>query len=810
MPNNTTKAVLNVNQGENFTVYADEYIEKAALNTTGTRLSAEEIAWGAKCIDDMIEQLYANDKDVLSKLREKGIDPASGFLIDGKPADLYRTGNTLTNILNEDTRQGKSKILANALNGKEIGLIKYGFDKDGNLKPQETVPVTTNLSKNIKDKKTGFFRRIFEALGILSPKLNKRVNNANNSKRNYETLYQETTPNKEEKEKFKNELAAAKEKQLDNPNVKVPEKPQQMLSAAERQTISARLSAEVAKVRTLRNQMDLDFFGDQFETKQGKSKTESINAQIQDKFRLTTLKHYNDSLAQDKSTATSKKPAGFNALDTMSTSTRRTNLAILYAMTQGISFDEITKPENTALRKQMGEKFMKEMSTMSFQEFAEKNKIEKGLDDPETKNAYQEYYLNQTAKIEKFFCESYDAIRKESYDLPNPNDYNDIIQKYQKYDIMGAVTQDLTQSAVWLAHPKNLFEDTPVNKDSKQRLNAVVDYVRAKAGPLGAAHTATSDYVAFLTSPDFSVSGDNYSLPTGKINLAARGKAALQVMYDSTHDKDGKETVDCLARVFDNPELSQKIVSFRAENGSAFTNNKEIAEAAFNNYLRTNDPEMATVMYDENNKKLVFFSNDASENYNIAMTETADAYTMNNTNAQKQIDKYFAYDTTMTFTDAYKDGVFAHPISEAEKAAKETYYEDVYAKIDEGFKKQAAEEAMKKEQEEKLAAEKNRPLTEAEKAAKERNDYIVNAMKNGASLEQAEKLWKEEEHSQKLDKALDEIMKETDELQKTTTKTETKTRITRDELMGNPKPKMNMPTSKEKQSPTKQMGMSHS
>lgn len=810
MPNNTTNAVLNVNQGENLKVYADEFIEKAAPNIAGTRLSKEELDWGAKCIDDMIEQLYANDKDTLYKLKEKGIDPASGFLIDGKPADLYSMGDKLTSLLKEDTRPGKCKILANALNGKEIGFIKYGFDKDGNVKPQEAVPVTTNLSKDIKEKKTNFFIRFLEAIGLLTPKLNQRVNKANNSERNYEALYQETTPNQEEQEKFKNELAAVKEKvaqkELDNPTLKVPEKPQQMFSAAGRRAISAQLSGEVAKLNTLYNQMDLDFFGDQFETKQGKTKTESINAQIQNKFRLTTVKDYTDDLARDKSTITSKLSAGFNSLDTMTTSTRRTHLAILYAMTQGISFDEITKPENSALRKQMGEKFMNEMSTMSFQEYAEKNKIEKGLDDPETKKAYQEYFLNQTAKLEKFYCESYDAIRKESYEIPNPNDYNDIIQKYQKYAIMGAVTQDLTQSAKWLAHPDILFEDTPVNKDSKQRLNAVVDYVRANVGPLAASHTATSNYVAFLTSPDFSASGENHSLSTEQINRAARGKAAMQVFYDSTHDIDGKETVDCLARVFDNPELSEKIVSFRADNGIAFNDNKKIAEAAFNNYLRTNDPEMATVMYDENNKKLVFFSNDASENYNIDMTKAANTYTKDNADAQKQINKYFTYDTTMTFTDAYEDGVRAHPISETEKAAKEAYYADMHTKIDESFKKQAAEEAMKKEQEEKLAAERNRPLTEAEKAAQEKENYITGAMKDGISRENAELLWKTEQHDKKVAQEIDGVMKEADELQNTKT-TETKTRMTRDEFMGTTNQKKTMPP-KETQAHTKQMGMS--
>ena len=126
----------------------------------------------------------------------------------------------------------------------------------------------------------------------------------------------------------------------------------------------------------------------------------------------------------------------------------------------------------------------------------------------------------------------------------------------------------------------------------------------------------------------------------------------------------------------------------------------------------------------------------------------------------------------------------------------------MHTKIDEGFKKQAAEEAMKKEQEEKLAAERNRPLTEAEKAAQEKENYITGAMKDGISRENAELLWKTEQHDKKVAQEIDGVMKEAEGLQ-----TETKTRITLDDLTGI-KPKMNMSTGKETQAPTKQMGMS--
>ncbi len=791
MPNNTTKAVLNINQGKNLKVYADEFIEKAALDIADTRLSKEELDWGAKCIDDMISGLYTAEE--LSKLKEAGIDPAIGILIDGKPADLYGTGKKFTSVVKVDNSAGKSKILANVLQGKEIAVTKFGFDENGNLKPQETVPVTTNLSKNIKEKKTGFFRRILEALGLRSSDLSQRVEKANNSERNYDNLYQETTPNQEETAKFKNDLAAAKEKvaqnQLNDINVKVPSKPK-TLSVAERQAITARIASESVKLAKLRRQMDLDFFGDQFKQEDGKTNNNFISSQIEKKFKLTYI---------DKNGRASKT----SSLVGLAAIPRRTNLAIFYAMTQGISLDEITKPENSALRKEMGKKFVEEMGTMTFDEFAKKNNLEKGLDDPETKKAYREYYLNHSAKIEKFMCKSYDALRAESIDFPDPNDYNDIIQKFGKFEFMGSFAQDLTQAVNIYPIERNAFDkNDPTSLDASQRLFAVCKYVNSEVGKFTAAHSPASHYLSFLASPAFASSGE-YTNNIGGINLASQGKAALQFFHDEINNN-----VDCLARLFDNDDLSKKSMLFTASSESLF-GNKNLADSALNNFLCTNDPEMKTVVYDANTNKVVFFGNDTPANNMLDSTPSIDAFNKNVTEGQKAYNKYFTYDNTMTFTDAYEDGVRAHPISEAEKSAKEAYYADIHAKIDEGFKKQAAEEAMKKEQEaikkeqeEKLAAERNRPLTEAEKAAQEKENYITGAMKDGISRENAELLWKTEQHDKKVAQEIDGVMKEAEGLQ-----TETKTRITLDDLTGI-KPKMNMSTGKETQAPTKQIGMS--
>ena len=75
-------------------------------------------------------------------------------------------------------------------------------------------------------------------------------------------------------------------------------------------------------------------------------------------------------------------------------------------------------------------------------------------------------------------------------------------------------------------------------------------------------------------------------------------------------------------------------------------------------------------------------------------------------------------------------------------------------------------------------------------------------MKDGVSRQNAELLWKTEQHDKKVAQEIDGVMKEAEELQ-----IETKTRMTRDEFMGTTNQKKTMPP-KEKQAPTKQIGRS--
>lgn len=143
------------------------------------RLSAEQIAWGAKRIDDMVKGLYTDEE--YNKLKVAGIDPAAGILIDGEPLDFYPNNyNVFTSVFGslDETKAGKIKCKAilEALSGRKLDVIKFGIDENGAVSAKEAVPVETEAEKStFRSKSSSFFRRIFEVLGLMTPKMFNKV-----------------------------------------------------------------------------------------------------------------------------------------------------------------------------------------------------------------------------------------------------------------------------------------------------------------------------------------------------------------------------------------------------------------------------------------------------------------------------------------------------------------------------------------------------------------------------------------------------------------------------------------------------------
>ena len=492
-------ANLNLKDNNKANVYSDTFAQNVNNNT----LSEKEIEWGAKCVDDMIKGIYTEAE--LAKLKAAGIDPASGIMVDGKPVDFYPGSNSHVFSELSGERSGKIKcgIIANALEGKKLDVIKYGIDENGDVKANEVVPVKTEAK--LPSKSSSWFRRFFEAIGLLSPKRNPKIEAANNEPRDYTEFFAKNTAPQEERDRFKNEMDVAKEKfeqrELDNIKVKTPETPD-MLSQAERHAISMQFRAEAVKLSNFKKQMDKEFFEDfvPTELKPNQTLDEAIGAKVIEQFRLT-------------SESNPKMPALDSSIRRIST---RTSLAILYGMTQGHSLDEITAPENSELRKAIGKDFIKNMGTQTIEAFAQS----KGLDpiEDETKLQYQDYFIGQRSKIEKFYIDSYEKLRLEPIDYPDPNNYTEFAQKFTKLSLISGMAKDIEQTPVNLG--KNSFKsNTPEDIESRDRYNAVYNYVKNETGVLKTTHLG--NYYSFVASPDFA--NGRTEKNTSAVNLAAQG-----------------------------------------------------------------------------------------------------------------------------------------------------------------------------------------------------------------------------------------------------------------------------------------------
>lgn len=752
-------ANLNLKDENKANVYSDTFIH----NVNNKTLSDKEVEWGAKCVDDMIRGIYTEEE--LRKLNAAGIDPASGIMVDGKPVDFYpgSTSTVFSKLSDENSGKIKCQIIAKALEGKKLDVIKYGVDENGVVSSKEAVPVNTQVK--ISSRSSSWFRRLLEAIGLVSPKLDPKIEAANKEQRDYSEFFAKSATSQEERDRFKNEMNVAKDSfekdQLDNIKVKTPENPD-MLSRAERHAISMQYRAEAVKLSNLKKQMDVEFFDDFVpETlKPNQSLDWAIGSKVIEKFRLTSEKN-------------PKLPALDHSITRINT---RTSLAILYGMTQGHSLDEMTAPENSELRKSVGRDFVRNMGTQTIEDFAKSKGIEQN--DPETKKQYQKYFIEQRSKIEKFFIDSYEKLRLEPIDYPDPNKYTEFAQKFTRLSLMSGLIKEIEQTPVNLA--KGSFDSsTPEDMESRDRYNAVFNYVQNETGVLKTTHLG--NYYAFVASPDFA--NGRTEKNTIATNLAAQGKAAAQYLHDKTKD------MDYYARLMDNEELCANLLGLCEKNANC--EDEDLADAAYANFVCTNDPDMKTVLYDENSKRMLQFGVNNEKGAIFDTNHIVNDRINKGVKARSDLGKYISglgilRESGLTLSDKYVEDVIEKPLREKAGAEKT-----------ETLSEKNAEPISKTE------AEKSVDMAEQEK-----EQFIKNAMKDRVSREQAEQLWKSSEHDKKFAKELDELIREADENMKFN-QSESRQKVTLNELTGNTNQKVSMP-SKEIHTPSKQMGKSMS
>lgn len=510
---------------------AESFVKK---QTSGD-LSFSEIEWGESNLDNMAESLYTADE--LKRLKNAGYDPAMGILVDGQPIG-WEAGQSSSTL---DSAKKKCEIVANAMQGSKIDVMKFVPDGMGGYKAGDTVPVKTDLSMNTERRSIWtILKQIFGFIMTLKDK----VFQANNEVRDYQI----------------------------NPDNS------QALFATRKLLVGDQLRKKGDNYEQ-RHDLDIDFFSEIYPVKDEKnSPTETISLGITD----DTAYSENGS---EKNTN--------HIVHTMGRQASRVNLAILYGMTKGHSYEEMTAdtPEAKVLRGTIGKDFVNEIKVCKIQDYAKANNLDLKNDD--TRKQYNDFILGKFENIEKLYTKSCEAFVKLPIVKIDPNDHANYIENTGKLDALVSAAKDISQSY------GSMLKNTLAPSDPKvaktfARMSAVFNHGSSQLEPtirLGICNTRYSDF--FLKDKVRSLD----------VDAAVVGKSAL------TYFKNNSENINTVDDLNKAGDLTMNILAL----GNFATYPHEeipkttLTEAA-NLYLPSEHVETTPVVVDTQNKRIKLFN----------------------------------------------------------------------------------------------------------------------------------------------------------------------------------------------------------
>lgn len=547
-------------------ITAEEFLSKQKAGT----LSAMEIEWGEASVDAMVKSLYTDDE--YRDLVRAGYDPAMGIMVDGKPLDWFSYISTKENIADSrvsNTAKQKCNVIAQALNGAKIDVYKFVPDGLNGFKKGEVVSVKTDLS--MKTKKRSFWTWLKELLGFLPsvPSIKEKIKKANEANRDY----------------LKTALPVEKaEPVYIAPGTVVRQEESEMAKIAKRDEATTRIKIDTENDEKRIARFDIEFFADAFGLDAENSTPDNLENNI-------TAGAINAFQYKDFTNPSNE------IIATMDRITSRVNMAILYGMTCGHTYDEMTEdsPEGAARRSAVGKAFIDEFSVVDYKDFIRDKELK---DDAAGKQAYVNYFYDKREKVEKFTMRAVEAIGREPLVHLDPCDHAQFSKNYVNRDSFHTMVYDIFQALVPLK--TTAIVSTEETKALTQRSTAVVDYMAAKLNPVLAMGGCARRYGNFMASNDFAGTSESFNMIN--VNRAAEAKAALNAFYQKTQDF--KTYADIL---FD--EKQNKNLTTIAAQGDYCPHylDEEAAKRAYQAYLHTENRDMTLfTIYEDMN---ITFSN---------------------------------------------------------------------------------------------------------------------------------------------------------------------------------------------------------
>lgn len=547
-------------------ISVEQFIEKESKKDKKNQqgelvgLSYAEIEWGEANIDSMLRGLYTDDE--YKKLRRAGIDPAMGLMVDGKPLDWFKVTEYGASYDKQDTltrARQKCNVLAKALNGSKIDAFKFVPDGKGGLKKGKLYPVKTNLEmKTDQPPKRSIWEWIKKFFGFsVKPTIKEKIQKANEETRDYLSYFD---PDK-------------KSRGLP------PEEVINLLSEAKRDELSTKLKVNIDRDARNLNVFEKEFFGDVFDkypnddmndefnfsfdniNDNEMSKEQRLQKKVKSAFSFIDYNEYDKKNEAGRAEAKKYVPDSTDIISTMGRQGSRVNMAILYGMTMGYTYDEMT---DTSLngkerRKEVGEYFIKEFATMDYDKFMQSKNLQ---DNDKTREAYLNYTLGKKEKLELFSLRALEAIEREPIIRPNPQDYNEVVGQITKMNGFFNMAHDFIQSIQPLTANKIAPTNTKANILT-DRSSTIHDYINSKLYPVSSMAFCTKRLSNALASDTFVRTSDTVDDPY-TVTWAAQSKAALIYYYDQTIDL--KNYGDIMNDAKLNSYLSAVVFESRSDN----------------------------------------------------------------------------------------------------------------------------------------------------------------------------------------------------------------------------------------------------
>ena len=364
-------------------ITAEEFLSKQQ----NRQLSAVETEWGEAAIDSMLEGIYTLDE--LRALRRSGIDPAEGILVDGQPMTWFDRNKKLLPL--GDRANLKCNIIAQAMNGAKIDVCKLEPDKEVNYNTMKLVPVKTELKMNTE--KRSFWTWLKQLFGF-EPSIKDKVKTANKADRDY--------------------LRSAQSKTAD---------------AAYKNSVVSLLNKSVGKHNDVLDYCQSAFF------------ERTFGAEAREKDVL---------LEQVVGTRMSEAVTFFDGgnqhdlIKTMNRPNSATNMAILYAMTKGYTYDQVTDYNFDIDRGAIGAEFVEKFTVMSKADFARSKNLRPSSS--AANHEYDEYLRGKYADVDSFCAAAHDALLKEKLIPVDPTNPLEFAKNYGKIAAMGGLLCDYCQA----------------------------------------------------------------------------------------------------------------------------------------------------------------------------------------------------------------------------------------------------------------------------------------------------------------------------------------------------------------------------